>query len=132
MALERVRISSGSPYEPVWGFSRAVRVGDVVHVSGTAPTMPDGGDPPADAYGQTRRCLEIIVSALAEAGAAPKDVVRTRVFLARADDWQEVARAHAETFGEARPAATAVVTALLDHRWLVEIEADAVVGGAVS
>jgi enamine deaminase RidA (YjgF/YER057c/UK114 family) len=126
--VERRLISSGSPYESVWGFSRALRAGDRVFVSGTAPVMPDGAEPPADAYGQSRRCLEIIVAALAEAGAGPDDVVRTRMFLVRAEDWEEVARAHADVFGEVRPAATAVVVAgLLDPRWLVEIEADAVV-----
>jgi enamine deaminase RidA (YjgF/YER057c/UK114 family) len=126
--VERRLISSGSPYESVWGFSRALRAGDRVFVSGTAPVMPDGAEPPADAYGQARRCLEIIVAALAEAGAGPDDVVRTRMFLVRAEDWEEVARAHADVFGEVRPAATAVVVAgLLDPRWLVEIEADAVV-----
>jgi enamine deaminase RidA (YjgF/YER057c/UK114 family) len=91
--------------------------------------MPDGIDPPPDAYGQARRCLEIIVGALAEAGAKPKDVVRTRVYLVRVEDYDEVYRAHAEIFGEVRPANTGVVIAgLLDPRWLVEIEADAVLG----
>jgi enamine deaminase RidA (YjgF/YER057c/UK114 family) len=87
--------------------------------------MPDGGEPPVDAYGQTRRCLEIIADALAKAGASIDDVVRTRVYVTRPDDWEEVARAHAEVFGETRPAATAVVTQLLDPRWLVEVEAEA-------
>ncbi len=127
--MERQLISSGSPYEPVWGFSRAVASGGMVFVSGTAPVMPDGGDPPADAYGQARRCFEIIVAALAEGGARPEHVVRTRVFLVHAEDWEEVARAHAEVFGDVRPAATGVVVAaLFDPRWLVEIEADAMVG----
>jgi enamine deaminase RidA (YjgF/YER057c/UK114 family) len=127
--VERQLISSGSPYEPVWGFSRAVASGGMVFVSGTAPVMPDGGDPPADAYGQARRCFEIIVAALAEADARPEHVVRTRVFLVHAEDWEEVARAHAEVFGDVRPAATGVVVAaLFDPRWLVEIEADAMVG----
>lgn len=127
--MKRRLISSGSPYEPVWGFSRAVVAGDSVFVSGTAPVMPDGADPPRDAYGQARRCFEIIVAALAEAGARPEDVVRTRMFLVRAEDWEEVARAHADVFGDVRPAATAVVVAaLLDPRWFVEIEADAVLG----
>lgn len=88
--------------------------------------MPDGADPPADAYGQARRCLEIIVVALGEAGAAPEHVVRTRTFLLSADDWEDVGRAHGEVFGEVRPASTMiVVSALLDRRWVVEIEADA-------
>jgi enamine deaminase RidA (YjgF/YER057c/UK114 family) len=127
--VERRLISSGSPYEPIWGFSRAVVAGDMVFVSGTAPVMPHGADPPADAYGQARRCFEIISSALAEAGAGPEHVVRTRVYLVRAEDWEEVARAHAELFGDVRPAATGVVVAtLFDPRWLVEIEVDALLG----
>jgi enamine deaminase RidA (YjgF/YER057c/UK114 family) len=127
--VERRLISSGSPYEPVVGFSRAVVAGGMVFVSGTAPVMPDDADPPADAYGQALRCFEIITSALADAGAAPEHVVRTRMFLVHADDWQEVTRAHAEVFGDVRPAATGVVVAaLFDPRWLVEIEADALLG----
>jgi len=110
------------------GYSRAVRVGDVVSVAGTAPVMPDGADPPADAYGQARRCLEIIVAALAELGAGPEHVVRTRVYLTDAADWPEVGRAHGEVFADVRPASTMVVTALLDPSWRVEIEADAIVG----
>jgi enamine deaminase RidA (YjgF/YER057c/UK114 family) len=123
--VERRRISSESPYEPVFGFSRALVAGRHVYVSGTAPVMPDGGEPPDDAYAQARRCLEIIVGALADAGAGVEDVVRTRVYVTRPDVWEEVARAHAEVFGETRPATTAVVTDLLDPRWLVEIEAEA-------
>jgi enamine deaminase RidA (YjgF/YER057c/UK114 family) len=110
------------------GYSRAVRVGNHVSVAGTAPVMPDGAEPPAGAYEQARRCLEIIVGSLAELGAGPEHVVRTRVYLTRADDWPEVGRAHGEVFGESMPASTmVVVAALLDPRWLVEIEADAVV-----
>ena len=108
------------------GFSRAVVVGNTVHVSGTAPVMPDGGDPPPDAYGQAQRCFEIILAALREAGAGPEDVVRTRTFLTSPDNWEEVGRAHGEVFGGVRPASTMVVTQLLDPRWLVEIEADAI------
>jgi enamine deaminase RidA (YjgF/YER057c/UK114 family) len=127
--VERRLISSGSPYEPVVGFSRAVVAGGMVFVSGTAPVMPDDADPPADAYGQALRCFEIITAALADAGAGPEHVVRTRMFLVHADDWQEVTRAHAEVFGDVRPAATGVVVAaLFDPRWLVEIEADALLG----
>jgi enamine deaminase RidA (YjgF/YER057c/UK114 family) len=127
--VERRLISSGSPYEPVVGFSRALVAGGMVFVSGTAPVMPDGADPPEDAYGQARRCFEIITAALAEAGAGPEHVVRTRTFLVHAEDWEEVARAHAEVFGDVRPAATGVVVAaLFDPRWLVEIEADALLG----
>ena len=119
------------PWEQTYGYSRAVVAGRHVHVSGTAPVMPDGADPPPDAYGQTRRCLEIIVAALAEAGARPEDVVRTRWYLTRSEDVEEVARAHGETFGDIRPAATGVVVAaLFDPRWLVEIEADAMVSNS--
>jgi enamine deaminase RidA (YjgF/YER057c/UK114 family) len=125
--VPRRLVSSGAPTERSYGYSRAVVVGRTVHVSGTAPVMPDGAEPPADAYGQARRCLEIIVAALEEAGARPEDVVRTRVYLVRVQDYDEVYRAHAEVFGDVRPANTGVVIGgLLDPRWLVEIEADAI------
>jgi enamine deaminase RidA (YjgF/YER057c/UK114 family) len=124
--MERRLVSSGSPYEPAIGFSRAVRDGRHVFVAGTCAVMPDGGKPPPDAYGQARRCLEIIVAALGEAGAAPRHVVRTRTFLLDADDAGEVGRAHGELFGDIRPASTMiVVSAFLDPSWIVEIEADA-------
>jgi enamine deaminase RidA (YjgF/YER057c/UK114 family) len=126
---ERKLVASGSPYGSTVGYSRAVRTGPVVTVSGTAPIMPDGADPPADAYGQARRCLDIILRALGEAAATAADVVRTRVFLVRASDWEDVARAHGEVFADVRPANTMIVVAgFLDPRWLVEIEADAYVG----
>jgi enamine deaminase RidA (YjgF/YER057c/UK114 family) len=126
--MDRRRVASGSPYEPVIGFSRAIVAGDHVSVSGTAPIMPEGGEPPTDAYGQTKRCLEIVVEALREAGASAADVVRTRTYLVDAADWEEVGRAHGEVFGEVRPASTmVVVTGFLDPRWKVEIEADAIV-----
>ena len=129
--MERRLVSSGSPYEPIVGFSRAVRVGHHVSVAGTAPIMPGDADPPADAYGQARRCFEIITAALREAGAGPEHVVRTRVFLVRADDWEDVGRAHGEVFGAARPAnAMIVVKGFLDPRWLLEVEVDAVVPDA--
>ena len=122
---DRQRVSSGSPYEPVIGFSRAVRAGGRVLVSGTAPVFPDGSCPD-DAAAQARRCLEIIVAALGEAGASPGDVVRTRSYLTRAADWEAVGRAHGAVFGTVRPASTmVVVAALLDPRWRVEIEAEA-------
>jgi enamine deaminase RidA (YjgF/YER057c/UK114 family) len=128
--MDHRRVSSGSPYEGVIGFSRAVAAGHHVAVSGTAPIVP-GGDPPADAYGQARRCLEIILQALAELGAGPEHVVRTRTYLVRAGDWEAVGRAHGEVFAAARPASTMVVVAgLLDPRWLVEIEAEAVLPGS--
>ncbi len=121
----RRNVSSGSPYEPVIGFSRAVRIGDRVLVSGTAPVWPDGSCDP-DPTVQARRCLEIITAALEEAGARPQDVVRTRTFLLDAADWEAVGRAHGEVFAGIRPASTmVVVTALLDPRWKVEIEAEA-------
>jgi enamine deaminase RidA (YjgF/YER057c/UK114 family) len=124
--LERVRISSGSPYEPVVGYCRAVRVDDRVFVAGTAATMPDGGDPPSDAYGQATRCLEIIAAALAEAGGSLADVVRTRVYLTDPAHFDGFAKAHGEAFATIRPANTTVVARLLDPRWHVEIEAEAV------
>jgi enamine deaminase RidA (YjgF/YER057c/UK114 family) len=125
--MERTRVSSGSPFEAVAGFSRAVRVGDRVVVAGTAPIWPDGEvDPSVEA--QTRRCLDIIGAALAEVGAAYTDVVRTRLFLVDATDFSEVAKVHGEVFGEIRPACTGVIVAgLLDDRWKVEIEAEAVI-----
>jgi enamine deaminase RidA (YjgF/YER057c/UK114 family) len=126
--MERQLVSSASPYEAVFGYSRAVRVGEHVSVAGTAPIMADGGEPPSDAYGQTQRCLEIILAALAEAGASPEHIVRTRVYATRAEDFDDVARAHGEVFSEIRPAsAYIIVSALADPRWLVELEADAIV-----
>ena len=122
----RRRVASGSPYEPVIGFSRAVRAGDRVLVAGTAPIWPDGScDPEPEA--QAARCLEIILAALAEAGAGPEHVVRTRMYLTDPADWEAVGRAHGAMFAETRPAATmVVVAALLDPRWRVEMEAEAV------
>jgi enamine deaminase RidA (YjgF/YER057c/UK114 family) len=125
---ERRRVASGSPYEPVVGFSRALRVGDRVLVAGTAPIWPDGSCDP-DPEAQAARCLEIILAALVEAGAGPEQVVRTRMFLVDPADWEAVGRAHGAVFAEVRPAATMVVVAgLLDPRWRVEIEAEAVLG----
>jgi enamine deaminase RidA (YjgF/YER057c/UK114 family) len=121
-----MRISSGSPFEGSIGFSRAVRVGDRVLVSGTAPVWPDGSCPD-DAAVQARRCFEIIAAALADAGGGLPQVVRTRMFLTSAGDGAAVGAVHAELFGTTRPAATmVVVAALLDPRWKVEIEAEAV------
>jgi enamine deaminase RidA (YjgF/YER057c/UK114 family) len=123
----RKLVSSGSPFEPVIGFSRALRVGDRVLVSGTAPVWPDGSCDP-DPSIQARRCLEIIIDALGQAGAKEADVVRTRTYLTDADDWEEIGRVHGEFFKEVRPASTMVVVrALLDPRWKVEMEAEAVV-----
>ncbi|HEX2849088.1 MAG TPA: RidA family protein [Acidimicrobiales bacterium] len=126
---QRQRISSGSPFERTIGFSRALRVGDRVLVSGTAPIWPDGSCDP-DAGGQAHRCLEIIEEALTAAGASASDVVRTRMFLTGREHGDAVGRAHGAFFGDVRPAATmVVVAALLDERWKVEIEAEAVVAG---
>ncbi len=120
-------MGSGSTYEPVIGFSRAAVAGHHVAVAATAPIMPDGGEPPTDAYGQAKRCLEIIVAALDEAGSSVQDVIRTRCYLVAAEDWQEVGRAHGEVFADVRPAnAMIVVTGFVDPRWRVEIEADAI------
>jgi len=128
--VERRFVPADSPFAPTVGYSRAVRVGDQIHVSGTAAVMPDGAPPPTDAYAQARRCLEIVLEALAELGARPEDVVRTRVYITSAEDWEEIGRAHGEIFGEIRPAsAMLVITGLLDPRFLVEIEVDAVVAG---
>jgi enamine deaminase RidA (YjgF/YER057c/UK114 family) len=125
--VERRLVSSGSPYERIVGFSRAVRIGDRVFVAGTAPVMPDGADPPSDAYAQAKRCLEIIEAALAEAGATLAHVVRTRTYLVDPAHFDGYARAHGEAFADVRPANTTVVAQLLDPRWLLEIEAEAVV-----
>lgn len=126
--MERRAIAGLSPLEPVVGYSRAVVAGGVVHVAGTAP-IPKQGEPPEGAYEQARLCLEIIGCVLAEAGSSVRDVVRTRVYLTSVDDWREVGRAHGEVFGDIRPAsAMLVVAGLLDPRWRVEIEADAVLG----
>ncbi len=122
-------ISSGSPYEPRVGISRAVRVGSIIAMSGTAPLGPDGrtvgkGDPAA----QARRCLQIIKEALERAGASLGQVVRTRTLLARIEDWEAVASVHGEFFGAIRPANTIMqVSRFIDPEWLVEFEADAIV-----
>ena len=130
MSGVRRRVSSGSPFEATIGFSRAVRVGDRVLVSGTAPVWPDGSCDP-DPGAQARRCVEIVRDALAELGAGLEDVVRTRVFLTDAADAGAVSAVHGEAFGAAPPAATMVVVAgLLDPRWRVEIEAEAVAASA--
>ena len=131
--MDRRNISSGSPYEPVIGFSRAVVAGHHVSVSGTAPIMPEGQEPPADAEGQTRRVLEIILAALAEAGAGVEHVVRTRTYLTGAEDWEQVGRVHGAVFGAVRPANTVVVVSgFIDPRWLIEMEADAILPEDVS
>ncbi len=126
MSHERRHAASGSPYEPTIGFSRAVRVGSVVAVAGTTPVWPDGAVDP-DPATQARRCWEIALTALEQLGGSPADVVRTRQFITRADIADAVGRVHGEIFGQIRPASTMVVVAgLLDPRWLVEVEVDAV------
>lgn len=126
--MERRRVSSGSPYEPIIGFSRAVRLGGRVLVSGTAPIWPDGSCDP-DPGNQMRRCIEISSAALEEAGATLSDVVRTRTFMIDAADAEPIQRAHGDIFSEIRPASTMVVVrAFLDPRWKVEVEAEAVIG----
>ena len=123
----RKLVSSGSPLEPQIGFSRAVRIGPMVAVAGTAPIAEGGGvEAPGDVYGQTRYCLGIIARALEEAGLSLEHVIRTRIMLTDIARWQEAARAHGEVFGEIRPASTFVeVKGFIDPGWLVEIEADA-------
>jgi len=122
-------ISSGSPYEPQVGFSRAVRVGNQIVVAGTGPIGQDGSTVGiGDLYTQTGRCLEIMVDAVVRAGGKPDDIVRTRIMLTDISLWQEAARAHGEVFGQIRPACTFVqVSAFIRPEWLVETEADAIV-----
>jgi enamine deaminase RidA (YjgF/YER057c/UK114 family) len=120
----RQNISGGSPYEPIIGFSRAVRVGSAIHLAGTGPVGADN----QDAEGQTRRIFAIAEKALAEAGASFNDVVRTRMYLTHVEDREAVGRVHGEFFGNVRPAATMVVVAkLLNPSWRIEIEMDAVI-----
>jgi enamine deaminase RidA (YjgF/YER057c/UK114 family) len=122
--VDRRRASSGSPFEPTIGFSRAIRVGDRILVSGTGPVGADD----ADVATQMRRCVEIVRQALEELGGSLDDVVRTRMYLLDAADWEIVGRVHGEAFAGARPAATMVaVKGLVDPRWSVEMEAEALV-----
>lgn len=128
---DRQLVSSGSPWELIVGYSRAVRVGDRIAVAGTAPQWPDGEVDP-DPEIQARRCFEIIGAALREAGATFADVVRTRVYLVDADDFDAVSKVHGELFADIRPAnTTLVVKALLNPTWKVEIEVEAVAGVSV-
>ncbi len=130
MSRPRQTVSSGSTYEPRIGFSRAVRVGDVVAVAGTAPIGPDGSTVGhGDVYQQTVRCLDIIQDAVEQTGLTLDNVVRTRIMLTDLSQWEEAARAHGDRFTDIRPAATFVqVAGFLDPNWLVEIEADAIAG----
>jgi enamine deaminase RidA (YjgF/YER057c/UK114 family) len=124
--MNRQLVPAVSPFAEAAGYSRVVRVGEHAYVAGTAPIMPDDADPPADPYGQTRRCLAIALDALAKAGVGPEHVVRTRIMLTRAEDFPEIARAHGDVFRDIRPVNTSyVVAALLDPRWLLEIELEA-------
>ena len=129
--MERQLVSSGSPYESIIGFSRAVRVGNFISIGGTAPIGADGNTvSPGDAAAQARRCLEIIQAALESAGAALDDVVRTRTLLKRIDDWQAVAGVRGEYFRDIRPVDTVVqVSGFIDEQWLVEFEVDAIIAG---
>lgn len=128
MTSQRLNISSESPYESRVGFSRAVRIGPFISVSGTAPIGPDGRTAsPGDPGAQARRCLQIIEAALAQAGASLRDVIRTRTLLTCIEDWEAVASVHGEFFRDVRPANTIMqVSRFIDPAWLVEFEADAV------
>jgi len=129
MDNKRINISSGSPFEPIIGFSRAVRIGNILAVSGTGPIAPDGSTAsPGDAYEQAKRCLEIIKKAIKDGGGKTSDVIRTRMYLTDISKQEEVGKAHAEYFRDIRPAATMVeVTGLARSDWLVEIEAECVI-----
>ena len=130
MASDRRSVSSGSPFEPLLGLSRAVRVGNFVAVAGTAPLGPDGKTVcVGDVAGQARRCFAIAAAALEQLGASLADVVRTRILLTRIEDWRAVGEVHGEIFRDIRPANTVMqVVRFIDPDWLVEIEVDAVVG----
>jgi len=121
--MQRTNIAGTSPYEPIIGFSRAVRIGNIVHVSGTGPVGAEDLSPAE----QTRTVIRLIETALTSAGASLKDVYRTRMFLASTEHWEEIGRAHGETFGDIRPASTMVIAPLLNPRWQVEIEAEAII-----
>ena len=129
MVSKRSNIRSGAPWEPVVAYSRAVRVGAYIAVSGSAPVAADGSVvAPGDAYAQARRCIEVIANALDEAGASLADVIRTRIYVTDIDRWQAVARAHREAFADICPATSMVeVARLIDPEMVVEIEADAIV-----
>ena len=127
--MERLNISSGSEYEKPIGFSRAVRIGNIISVAGTAPIAQDGTTAyPNDLYNQTKRCLEIMKKAIIDAGGQMENVIRTRIFLKNISDWKKAAKAHGEYFSEIRPASTFVeIKSFIKDDWLVETEADCVI-----
>jgi len=127
--MERLNVSSGSAYEKPIGFSRAVRIGNFISVSGTAPIGQDGKTAsPGDLYGQTIRCFEIIKQAIVDAGGQLENVIRTRVYLKNISEWEKAAKAHGEFFADIRPACTFVeIKGLIKDDWLVEIEADCII-----
>lgn len=127
--MKRINISSGSAYEKPIGFSRAVRIGNIISVAGTAPLAADGTTShPNDLYNQTKRCLEIMIKAIADAGGKPENVIRTRIYLKDISDWENAAKAHGEFFSEIRPASTFIeVKGFIKDDWLVETEADCVI-----
>jgi enamine deaminase RidA (YjgF/YER057c/UK114 family) len=128
LVLARKSVTYNQPLEREIGFSRAVRIGNIIAVSGTAPIARDGSvHSPGDVYGQARRCLEIIKDVVEQAGGKPEDVIRTRIFLKDMKGWREAAKAHGEYFSKIRPACTLVeVSGFANSEWLIEIEADAV------
>ena len=130
--VARKSVGSGVSWEETYGYSRAVRVGDRIYVSGTTATGPDGLVAPGDAAGQARYALDKIETAITSLGGTLGDVVRTRIFVANVDDWKEVGAAHGERFGAIKPANTLVRADLIGDEYLVEIEAEAVVGSAAA
>jgi enamine deaminase RidA (YjgF/YER057c/UK114 family) len=127
--MERINISSGSPYEKPIGFSRAARIGNIIAVAGTAPIAPDGSTTsPGDLYNQTNRCIEIMKKAIIETGGNLENVIRTRIFLKDISDWKNAAKAHGEYFSVIRPACTFIeIKGFIKDDWLVETEADCVI-----
>ena len=127
--MKRINVSSGSAYEKPIGFSRAVRIGNIISVAGTAPLAADGTTShPDDLYNQTKRCLEIMNKAISDAGGQPENVIRTRIYLKDISDWEKAAKAHGEYFSEIRPASTFIeVKGFIKDDWLVETEADCVI-----